>query len=135
MHKFEKLLAKKMKDGKKMSDSEKEAKSGVLSEMKDMASKMMGDKVKGLKKVTVASDSEEGVKKGLEKAKDLLGHSMSEESPEMEGSEVAEEESPEHEQEESKEEEMQELAQEMDASELDQAIQKLMELKKQKEQA
>ncbi len=136
MSMFEKLIAKKKKDGKKMSENEKEAKGGVLSEMKDMASKMMGDKVKGLKKVTVASDSEEGVKKGLEKAKDLLGHDMSEQAPEMEGSEVAEEEneSPEHEQAEGKEGEIAEIAQEMDVSELEQAIQKLMELKKQKEQ-
>jgi hypothetical protein len=130
MHKFEKLLAKKMKDGKKMSDNEKEAKSGVLSEMKDMASKMMGDKVKGIKKVTVASNSDEGVKKGLEKAKELLGQE-SEESPEMEESET----------EESSEESMddcceqvEELGEKMDASQLDEAIQKLMELKKQKEQ-
>jgi hypothetical protein len=68
MKDMKELFAKK----KKISDVEKEAKMGVLKEVSDMAGAAMGDKLKGLKKVTVASDSKEGLDKGLEKAKELL---------------------------------------------------------------
>lgn len=67
-----KMLMKKKKDGKELSDSDKKAKLSAIKEMKDMASEMMSEKLKGLKKVTVASPSEEGLKEGLEKAEELI---------------------------------------------------------------
>lgn len=74
MEKFEKLLEKKAKSQKPMSNVEKDAKLRAIHEMRKMATDEMALPLKGIKKVTVASDSPEGVKKGLEKAKEMLGH-------------------------------------------------------------
>jgi hypothetical protein len=63
---------KKMKGDEEMSPMEKEAKMGVLSGMKKEAGNEMLDKLNGMKKVSVASDSEEGLKAGLDKAKQLM---------------------------------------------------------------
>ena len=112
MKDMKELFAKK----KKIGDVEKEAKMGVLKEVSDMAGAAMGDKLKGLKKVTVASDSKEGLDKGLSKAKELLDKDLAKsegpceecgkepcecsdaheasESPEHEGMEDSEEKSP-----------------------------------------
>src|SRR5271168_2067344 len=53
------------------------AKLKVLKHLKDMASGMMGDDVKGgmegLKKVTVAAPDTQGLKHGLDKAKEVVG--------------------------------------------------------------
>lgn len=58
-----------MKEKKgKMSDMEHKAKLHVLNGLKDMASKAMGGQLKGLKKVTVASNSPEGLEFGLKRA-------------------------------------------------------------------
>lgn len=90
---------------KKLSGVEKKAKMKVVEDMRDMASKAMGDKLHGLKKVTVASNSSEGLKEGLEKAEDVIeskesegldsmshdmGHGMDHESEESEESESPE---------------------------------------------
>jgi hypothetical protein len=70
--KFDKLMEKKKKD-KPMSDVAKDAKTSVLKDLQSMASNAMKDGLKGgLKKVTVASDSPEGLKAGLEKAEDMV---------------------------------------------------------------
>lgn len=95
MSDIQKLLEKKKKDGKGLSDHEKEAKLGVLKHLHDMAADAMGEGLKGLKKVTVASDSHEGLKEGLETAKEVVGDS--EESPLHEGAEEVEAEDAEHE--------------------------------------
>jgi hypothetical protein len=58
---------------KKLSPVEQKASSKVLDELRKHAQSMMSDKVKGLKKVTIASDSPEGLKKGLSKAEEILG--------------------------------------------------------------
>lgn len=58
---------------KKLSPVEQKASSKVLDELRKHAQSMMSDKIKGLKKVTVASDSKEGLKKGLSKAEEILG--------------------------------------------------------------
>jgi len=58
---------------KKLSNVEQKASSKVLDELRKHAQGMMNDKMKGLKKVTVASDSKEGLKEGLSKAEDILG--------------------------------------------------------------
>ena len=68
MKDMKELFAKK----KKIGNNEKEAKMGVMKEISDMAGAAMGDKLKGLKKVSVMSDSKEGLEKGLDKAKDMV---------------------------------------------------------------
>lgn len=57
---------------KEMTPAEKKAKLSALGEANKMATGMMKDGLSGLKKVTVASDSKEGLEKGLEKAKDIV---------------------------------------------------------------
>lgn len=66
--KFEQKKAKKPG----MSDNVKSAKMNVLEDLRKHAMSMMGDKVKGNKKVIVSSDSKEGLEKGLEKAKQFV---------------------------------------------------------------
>lgn len=61
----------------KMHPMMKQAKMGVLKHLSDMASEAMSGKLHdGLKKVSVASDTEEGLKKGIDKAKEIVesGH-------------------------------------------------------------
>lgn len=65
-----KLMEKK---GKKISPIEQRAKSDVLAKLRGEASDSMGEKLNGLKKVSVAAPDEEGLKAGLDKAKELLG--------------------------------------------------------------
>lgn len=57
---------------KKMSDNEMSAKQSVLEHLRNEAEGMMGEKMKGMKKVTVASNSSEGLKKGLDKAEEII---------------------------------------------------------------
>jgi hypothetical protein len=67
-----------MKDKMKkseMSDMEKNAKMSVLKDARDMAAHAMGQKLHGLKKVSVMAPDKEGLSKGLDKAKELLGGS------------------------------------------------------------
>lgn len=71
--KFLKMLSGKKKK-RELSDEERNAKLNVMKDMRDMAAGAMGDKIKKLKKVTVASDSEEGIKEGLDKAKEIVGN-------------------------------------------------------------
>jgi len=87
MEEFMKLLSKKAKEqgGPKM-DRHMEAKAAMAKELSDVLSEDLAEGIKGVKKVTVASDSEEGLEKGLEKAKQVLEakEDMDEESEEME---------------------------------------------------
>lgn len=83
---MQKMSGKKKESG--MSDTEMSAKKSILSGIKEMAEKAMGGKVHGLKKVTVASDSPEGLKEGLELAKEKISEEPKKES---EAEEVAEE--------------------------------------------
>lgn len=69
---------------KKLSPMEKKASSTVLDELRKHAQSKMNEKMKGLKKVTVASDSEEGLKKGLEKAEEVLDDTEDMEETEQE---------------------------------------------------
>lgn len=63
-----------MKQDKDKKDSnKKKGRMAALSDLKNMASKMMGDDLSEMKKVTVASDSKEGLDAGLTKAKRMLG--------------------------------------------------------------
>ena len=55
-----------------MEDSK--AKMSILKEMRKLAMDDMGEGLKsGLKKVTVAAPSEDGLKEGLDKAEDMIG--------------------------------------------------------------
>lgn len=65
---FKKKKMKMMED-EEMNPIEKEAKMGVLSSMKASAKPDLMEK---LKKVSVMSDSPEGLKMGLDKAKDMV---------------------------------------------------------------
>ena len=53
-------------------DNKLKAKKKVVSAIRDWAKGEMGNKLKGMQKVTVASDSPEGLKKGLEKAEEMV---------------------------------------------------------------
>lgn len=69
MHeKLMKMMAKK----RDLSPSEKKAKMDAVHEMRGAASEMMGDKMDGLKKVSVMSNSKQGLAKGLDKAKGIV---------------------------------------------------------------
>lgn len=81
MHdKMMKMLMSKKKEGKTLSDSDKKSKLQALTGMRDMASQMMGDKLKNLKKVTVAADSKPALQDGLHKAEDLVNKSPEEDN-------------------------------------------------------
>lgn len=72
-----------IKSGKKMSPAEAKGKLASLHElMKDMDSMMMDGMKgkKGMAKVSVMSDSPEGLKEGLEKAEDVIEGESEEES-------------------------------------------------------
>lgn len=58
---------------KKLSPMEQRSSSKVLDELRKHTQGLMKGKMDGLKKVTVASDSKEGLSKGLELAKKLQG--------------------------------------------------------------
>lgn len=130
-HKLEKLMRKKAEKGDVLSKSHAKAKSGILQDLMDDMMGMEGDKVKGLKKVTVASNSPKGLEKGLDKAKELVGHAPMADEEMPEGEEMDEEESAEHEAEESPEMEVAEHegeeAKDEEISDLKAEIEKLKE--------
>lgn len=77
-------------------DKKSAAKMSMLKELRNSMSKHMGEDIKGkmdgAKKVTVMADSEENLKKGLDKAKDIVEDPMEAmESPEEEIEESSEE--------------------------------------------
>lgn len=88
--KLMKHLAKK--GAKDLDPMEKDAKMGVIGELGRQASSMLGDKIHPLKKVTVASDSKEGLKAGLDKAAGLVNHGLDHEHDPEKMVESAEEE-------------------------------------------
>ena len=112
MKEFKKLMEKKG-SGKELDPTYKKAKMSMLEALRGEMSGMMKDEMQhpSLKKVTVASDSPEGLQKGLEKAQELAGSSdddmgdfeHSSESPEEESAESPEEEASESPEEESSE--------------------------------
>lgn len=102
MEKFHKLLENKAKSQKPMSSPEKDAKLRAIQEMRKMASDEMAVPLHGLKKVTVASNNPEGIKEGLDKAKELMDHPH--DSEPMEHDEIGDDESEESPEEEQSEE-------------------------------
>lgn len=116
------MMQKLMASKPSMSDSESDAHLAVL---KDLKSKLGGDKIKGLQKVTVASSSPEGLKAGLSKAEDIVQKPGVENS--MPDDIMPQDEEMDH------KSMILAKANEMSADELDACIQELMELKAQKE--
>ena len=114
-----------------MKQMKKQAKIDAIKAMRSIASDAMKgplkDKIEGMKKVTVAADSSEGLKKGLEKAKELTDK-MPEEMMDM--SEDMEDESEESESEESPKEEMDEILEKCESPEEIDALIKKLEAKK-----
>lgn len=113
---------------KKLNDMEKRASLKALGDYRSEASGLMKDKMKNLKKVTVASDSKEGLEEGLEKAEDLIkGNPFA-------SSENANDNFEDRDPEEysSDEDEMEEDCEDMSEQELDQKIMELMQLKERK---
>lgn len=72
MEKFKKLLEKKRQMGKSLDGVEKDAKLSAVQTLKNFANDALKDKMGDMKKVSVASDSKEGLVEGMEKAKDLI---------------------------------------------------------------
>lgn len=83
---FDKMA--KMGKKKMMSPNEKSAKMNVLKDIRGVASDELKNRLSGLKKVSVMSNSQPGMAEGLEKAQELMGHS--------EGGEVEDAENPQH---------------------------------------
>lgn len=135
MHPLHKLMEKKKKEGKGLSAMEKKGKEETLQSLIDDMMDMDSGKVKGLKKVTVASNSPKGLEKGLDKAKELIGEAPTggledEEMPESEEGESMEEESaesPEMEAEEEAEEMEEPVEGEESAEDIEAEIEKLKE--------
>lgn len=67
--KFAAMMAKK----RDMKPSEKHAKMGVLNDLKSSLADSMNDKMDGMKKVSVMSNSPQGLSAGLDKAKQMAG--------------------------------------------------------------
>lgn len=59
----------------------KEARMGILKDIRDMAMGSMGDEIKGLKKVSVMAEDKKGLEKGLETAKEVVDGSEEEGLP------------------------------------------------------
>ena len=126
---FKKLLQKKSEEQAKNPPNPKhmEAKASVMKELSDMLKgKMKGDMMDGLKKVTVASNSPEGLKTGLELAKDKMEDLSpnSCESCDGEGCEKCEMEEPSEDESEEEESES-ELSPDMQIAELEKKIAEL----------
>lgn len=87
---FRDMLMKRAKEQGKVDPQKLKAKADSMKELSDMLGSDMKDGIsKGMKKVTVASDSEEGLETGLELAKKKLEDS---EDPELEDEEMEDEE-------------------------------------------
>lgn len=85
MQEFMKMLAKKQQEqGGPRKGHDMEAKASMAKELSDMLGEDLTEGIKDAKRVTVASDSEEGLKKGLEKAEDILESKMEDESEDSE---------------------------------------------------
>lgn len=102
---FKKMLEdKKGSMSKDMSPVDKQATGDVLHDLMSYLSSLQGDKVKGLKKVTVSSNDPKGLVEGLSKAKDMVGDESEEESSEDPMEELMESPEDEHKEDESEHE-------------------------------
>jgi hypothetical protein len=92
MEDFMKMLQKKQKEQGPQDEKKMKAKAFMAKELSDTLGQDIAEDMKGMSKVTVASDSEEGLKKGLEKAEDVVEEKMDseDESEDMEEKEEPE---------------------------------------------
>lgn len=116
MKHLEKMLGKKEESG--MDPMEMDAKKASLMKIKKGLSSKLGEGLKGIKKVSVASDSPEGLEEGLELAK---AAAMGGEGEEMEAEELGEG-SP----------DLAMAAEQMTPEEIDEQIMRLMMIKQKK---
>ena len=72
MDKLKEIMMKKKGEGKELTPVHATAKMGVLQNLLADMDKLGAEKLGGLKKVTVASDSKQGLEKGLEKASEIV---------------------------------------------------------------
>jgi predicted RNase H-like nuclease (RuvC/YqgF family) len=93
MGKFKEMLLEKMREQGEPKDLSHKA--SAAKDLSDTLAKEIAGKMGGLKKVTVAADSKEGLVEGLDKAEDMLEGESEEKDEEMEGEEMESEESPE----------------------------------------
>lgn len=124
MDDIKKMLGKK---DKKPDNMEKDAKLSALKNLRNEMSQMMqGNLGEKMNKVTVAAKDKEGLKKGLEKAEEIL-----EEKPDMEEMEEAAGEDLDNDMELGEDEEHQDKVVEgMDEEAIDKMMQKLADMKK-----
>jgi hypothetical protein len=118
------------KSMKKNGNPALEGKLAAVKELRDLASSLIqdgiGGKLKGLKEIKVASNSPEGLKKGLEKAKEMVSH----ESPEDESMEMPEGEELESSEEEASESKYDDMLEQCETpEEIDELIKKLEDKK------
>jgi len=99
IEKLKELMKQKAKEGKFVGDKEKSFKEELLNEIDSIIGEKGVGELKGLKKVVVASKDTEGLKEGLDKAKEVVDE-MPEESASEDESEMMEDEdnmgAPEH---------------------------------------
>lgn len=85
MQDFMKMLQKRQREQGPQDEKKMKAKASMAKELSDTLGGDIAEDMKGMSKVTVASDSEQGLKKGLEKAEEVLEDKMEpEESEDME---------------------------------------------------
>lgn len=104
---------------KGLSDLEKQAKMKALKEAHKSMSDLMAGDLKGMKKVTVASNSKEGLQEGLDKAEEVLGEQDDDDMEMSEKEELKQDDL----------EDNQEESEPMDEDELNAEIEKLLKLK------
>ncbi len=114
-----KKLMERKKAGK-MPAEYKSAKMGVLKDLHGEMSKLIGDDLKGMKKVTVASPDTEGLKMGLEKAEELVEGKLGDDEESEDMAEMGESEEA---------EESEESEEEMSPKEIEEKIAELQALK------
>ena len=91
---FKEMLMKRSKEQGKVDPTKLKAKAAMMKELSDMlGSDMKNSITKGMNKVTVASDSPEGLETGLDLAKKKLESTESEEETELPEMEEMEDES------------------------------------------
>jgi hypothetical protein len=126
---FKKLIEKKRQEGKTISGVHAKAKSSVLADLMAELGGMGLDKIKGLKKVTVAAPDKSSLEEGLMKAKEMLKDDNMSEDESNEDSEEESHESPEEEMtEETSEDDSTETPEELEAQ-LEEIKAKLAKLK------
>jgi len=71
-NKFKELLMKKKAQGKVLSPEAAQQKMEVVKELMESMGEDMGERIKGMQKVTVAAPDKKGLKEGLEKASEVI---------------------------------------------------------------